>query len=77
MYTVLVSGYKHVTSSAFSFSQIATDLRSSGIIFFRSKDTNQNLQSSDSKAFKLAIGIPVDTNTIQSAAEAGMTSLSQ
>ena len=37
----------------------------------------KKLQSIDSKAFKLAIGVPVHTNTSNSYPEAGMTSLSE
>ena len=40
------------------------------------KDT-KTLQSIDSKAVKLAIGVPVHTNTIKTYTEAGMISLSE
>ena len=57
------------------FSQIKIDLWSGGI-FFRST-LLKKLQSVDSKANKLAIGVPMHTNTSKSYAEAGMKSLSE
>ena len=47
-------------------------------VYFSAPNTLLNkLQSIDSKAIKLAIGVPVHTNTSKSYAEAGMISLSE
>ena len=71
------SGFKNVITFINFFSEIEIDLVSGGI-FFRAKHTpKKKLQSIDSKAIKLAIGVPVHTNTSKSYAEAGMISLSE
>ena len=47
-------------------------------VYFSAPNTFlKKLQSIDSKAIKLAIGVPVHTNTSKSYAEAGMISLSE
>ena len=47
-------------------------------VYFSAPNTLlKKLQSIDSKAIKLAIGVPVHTNTSKSYAEAGMISLSE
>ena len=47
-------------------------------VYFSTPNTLlKKLQSIDSKAIKLAIGVPVHTNTSKSYAEAGMLSLSE
>ena len=71
------SGHKNVITFINIFSEIEIDLWSGGI-FFRTKHTLlKKLQSIDSKAIKLASGVPVHTNTSKSYAEAGMISLSE
>ena len=71
------SGYKNVITFINIFTEIEIDLWSGGI-FFRTKHTpKEAAQSIDSKAIKLAIGVPVHTNTSKSYAEAGMISLSE
>ena len=47
------------------------------VYFSASNTLLKKLQSTDSNAIKLAIGVPVHTNTNNSYAEAGMMSLSQ
>ena len=67
------SGHKNVITFINIFSEIEIDLWSGGI-FFRTKHTLlKKLQSIDSKAIKLAIGVPVHTNTSKSYAEAGIS----
>jgi len=70
----LESGYKNVITFTNFFSEIEIDLWSGGI-FFAPNTLLKKLQSIDSKAIKLAIGVPVHTNTSKSYAEAGMISL--
>ena len=67
--------HKNVASPIFFFSQIKVDLwtcYSSAPITLLKK-----LESIDSKAIKLAIGVPVHTNTIKTYTEAGTISLAE
>ena len=70
------SGHKNVITFINIFSQIEIHLWSGGI-FSAPNTLLKKLQSTDSKAIKLAVGVPVRTNTNKSYAEAGMISLSE
>ena len=71
------SGYKNVITFINIFSEIEIDLWSGGM-FFRTKHTpKEAAKHRFYKAVKLAIGVPVHTNTSKSYAEAGMISISE
>ena len=71
------SGYKNVITFINIFSEIEIDLWSG--VYFSAPNTflKKLSQSIDNKAIKLAIGVPVHTNTSKSYAEAGMISVSE
>ena len=70
------SGYKNIITFINFFSEIEIDLWSGGI-FPAPNTLLMKLKNIDSKAVKLAIGVPVHTHTSKSYAEAGMISLSE
>ena len=68
----------HKTLLHLSISLVTSKLIYGQEIYFSAPNTLlKKLQSIDSKAIKLAIGVPVHTNTNKSYAEAGMISLSE
>ena len=69
------SGHKNVITFINIFSEIEIDYVQE--VYFSAPNTLlKKLQSIDSKAIKLAIGVPVHTNTSKSYADAGMIPLS-